>query len=76
MKRPVPLDFDADPNPAFKTPSLKHLVGHPPYFHDGSAASIEELIERNADRMGKTAHLSSEERAALIAFLKTLCDAT
>jgi hypothetical protein len=72
VKRVVPLDFDADPNPAFKTPSLKHLVGHPPYFHDGSAASIEELIERNANRMGQTAHLSSEERAALVAFLKTL----
>jgi hypothetical protein len=72
VKRVVPLDFDADPNPAFKTPSLKHLVNHPPYFHDGSAASIEELIERNANRMGQTAHLSSEERAALVAFLKTL----
>ena len=72
VKRVVPLDFDADPNPAFKTPSLNYLVGHPPYFHDGSAASIEELIEKNANRMGQTAHLSSEERAALVAFLKTL----
>jgi DNA-binding beta-propeller fold protein YncE len=72
VKRVVPVDFDADPNPAFKTPSLNYLVGHPPYFHDGSAASIEELIERNANRMGQTAHLSSEERAALVAFLKTL----
>jgi hypothetical protein len=71
-KRLVRIGFDDEENVAFKTPSLKHLVGHPPYFHDGSAASIEELIERNADRMGKTNHLSSEERAALVAFLKTL----
>jgi DNA-binding beta-propeller fold protein YncE len=71
-KRVVGPDFDDDPNLAFKTPSLRNLAGHPPYFHDGSAASLEELIERNADRMGKTDHLSGEERAALVAFLKTL----
>jgi cytochrome c peroxidase len=71
-RRLLPPDFDDEPNAAFKTPSLNHLDGHPPYFHDGTAATLEELIERNADRMGKTAHLSGEERAALVAFLRTL----
>jgi cytochrome c peroxidase len=71
-KRLVQPDFDDEANAAFKTPSLRHLAGRPPYFHDGSAASLEDLVERNADRMGQTSHLSREQRAALVAFLKTL----
>jgi len=56
----------------FKTPSLLYLAGSAPYYHDGSAATLEELIERNGKRMGHTDHLSKEDRAALVAFLKTL----
>jgi DNA-binding beta-propeller fold protein YncE len=72
MKLPKREDFDDEPAKDFKTPSLLFVSGHAPYFHDGSAASLEELVERNADRMGKTSHLSKEERAALVAFLRTL----
>jgi mono/diheme cytochrome c family protein len=67
-----PKNFSPDPNPAFKTPSLLYVGGTPPYFHDGSAATLEDLIEKNNNRMGKTARLSKEDRAALVAFLKTL----
>lgn len=56
----------------FKTPSLLYIAGSAPYYHDGSAATLEELIERNGKRMGHTDHLSKEDRAALVAFLKTL----
>ena len=56
----------------FKTPSLLFVGGTPPYFHDGTAATLEEVIEKNKDRMGKTSHLSAEDRAALAAFMRTL----
>ncbi len=64
--------FDPEPNQAFKTPSLLFLEGHAPYFHDGSASSIEALVTENHTRMGNTDALTPEERADLIAFLKTL----
>ncbi len=43
-----------------------------PYFHDGHAGTLEALVDGNGDRMGRTSQLSKEERAALVAFLKTL----
>ena len=56
----------------FKTPSLLYLAGTPPYFHDGSEPTLESLIDHNGDRMGHTKQLSREDRAALVAFLRTL----
>ena len=69
---PVRPGFDREEKTDFKTPSLIHLKGRAPYFHDGSAASLSAMIEGNNDRMGKTAHLSADERAALVAYLETL----
>ena len=51
---------------------LYFIAGTPPYFHDGRVSTLEALIEQNADRMGRTSHLSPEDRAALVAFLRTL----
>src|SRR5262249_10892028 len=72
--RPLPalLGFEDDPNPAFKTPSLLGVGGTPPYYHDGREPSLEDLLLHNDDRMGKTNHLSDDDRAALAAFLRTL----
>jgi cytochrome c peroxidase len=67
-----PVNPDTEKNRWFKTPSLFFVGGTPPYLHDGSAATLLDLIERNDDRMGKTKHLSPEDRAALVAFLRTL----
>jgi hypothetical protein len=53
-------------------PSLLYVGLTAPYFHDGSARTLDELIEHNGDRMGKTSGLSREERRALAAYLKTL----
>jgi cytochrome c peroxidase len=69
---PSRMGFDNDPNPAFKTPSLLGVGGTPPYYHDGREATLEDLLMHNDDRMGKTKHLSDEDRAALAAFLRTL----
>jgi hypothetical protein len=64
--------FNADPVKEFKTPSLLSVGGSAPYFHDGSVATLEQVIDFNHDRMGKTNQLTKGERAALVAFLETL----
>jgi DNA-binding beta-propeller fold protein YncE len=64
--------FADESSAKFKTPSLLYVGGTPPYFHDGSAASLEELVRDNRDRMGKTSHLSAADQQALVAFLRTL----
>lgn len=66
------MGFEDEAEQNFKTPSLLYVAGTPPYYHDGRASTLEVLIEQNQDRMGHTSHLSAEERAALIAFLRTL----
>jgi mono/diheme cytochrome c family protein len=69
---PVDDGFREEKDRMFKTPSLSFVGGTAPYLHDGSAATLEELIEKNRDRMGRTSHLSQDDRAALVAFLRTL----
>lgn len=56
------------------TPSLIGLAASAPYYHDGSAATLDALL---ADRaavhgMAETADLTSAQRADLVAFLETL----
>jgi cytochrome c peroxidase len=59
---------------AFDTPSLRGLWDSAPYLHDGSAATLRDvLITRNPqDRHGRTSHLSEAEIRDLIAFLLSL----
>jgi cytochrome c peroxidase len=54
----------------FKTPSLRGLEARSPYFHDGSATSLEALVQfYNARfRIG----FNNQEKADLVAFLATL----
>jgi hypothetical protein len=56
----------------FKTPSLLFVGGTAPYGHEGRYSTLEELVDRNDDRMGNTNQLTKDERAALVAFLRTL----
>lgn len=42
-----PADFDG----LFKTPSLRDVSTHPPYFHDGSAISLEQAVRSEAKRL-------------------------
>jgi YVTN family beta-propeller protein len=69
---PTPPGFAKEENLAFKTPSLLHVGGTAPYFHDGRYDSLQALVEKNADRMGKTSHLSADDKKALVAYLETL----
>jgi cytochrome c peroxidase len=66
------LDFDKEDNTAFKTPSLYFIAQTAPYFHDGSAPTLEALVKNNGSRMGQTVHLNADDQAALVAYLRTL----
>lgn len=69
---PLQAGFAKEENTAFKTPSLLYVAGTAPYFHDGRFATLQDLIEKNGDKMGKTSHLSADEKKALVAYLETL----
>jgi hypothetical protein len=72
LKRVEHRGFDPEPNIAFKTPSLLFVAGTPPYFHDGAAMSLEELVTKNGTTMGNTARLSPADQAALAAYVRTI----
>ncbi len=70
-------------NGAFKTPTLRSVTTHAPYFHDGRAATLEEAVDYmlgggikdknpNLDAKLKPVKLSAKERGDLLAFLKAL----
>jgi cytochrome c peroxidase len=70
-------------NGAFKTPTLRSVTTHAPYFHDGRAATIEEAVDLmlaggikdknpNLDAKLKKVTLSAKERTDLLAFVKAL----
>jgi hypothetical protein len=54
----------------FKGPILRALAARPPYFHDGSAATLSEVIEFYDTRFG--IGLSEQEKSDLLAFLRAL----
>ena len=55
----------------FKVPSLRNVALIGPYFHDGSAQTLENGVDTMAVyQLGHT--LSSDERGKIVAFLQTL----
>ncbi|WP_281951587.1 cytochrome-c peroxidase [Nitrosophilus kaiyonis] len=55
----------------YKVPSLRNIVLTAPYFHDGSAKTLEEAVDKMAyHNLGFK--LSKEEKEAIVAFLNTL----
>ncbi|MFS8067732.1 MAG: cytochrome-c peroxidase, partial [Byssovorax sp.] len=68
---------------AFKTPTLRSVTTHAPYFHDGRAETIEAAVDymlsggikeknKNLDPKMKAVKLSTKEREDLLAFVKAL----
>jgi len=66
---------------AFKTPTLRDITLTAPYFHDGSATSLVDVIEHyvkggevktNLSPGIKPLNLNEQEKQELIAFLKAL----
>jgi CxxC motif-containing protein (DUF1111 family) len=60
----------------WRTPPLWGVADSAPYLHDGRAASLEEAIKLHAGQGAgaaqRYARLSSDKRAQVIAFLRTL----
>jgi cytochrome c peroxidase len=54
----------------FKGPVLRALAARPPYFHDGSAATLADVITFYDTRF--QARFTEQEKADLLAFLKAL----
>jgi cytochrome c peroxidase len=65
----------------FRTPGLRGVALTPPYMHDGSLATLEEVVEYYRQGARPNSHLSphiapivmtDEEARNLVAFLKAL----
>jgi YVTN family beta-propeller protein len=57
----------------YDTPSLVRVYRNPSWLHDGSAPTLEAVLTNNpGDKHGRTSHLTNEERADLVAFLKSI----
>lgn len=54
----------------YRTTPLRALWQHRPFFHDGSAATLSEVVEHYDGHFDL--RLADEEKAALVEFLKTL----
>jgi len=58
----------------FDSPTCHELWRTAPFLHDGSAATLMDMLttHNEGDRHGKTSHLSEDELNALEAYLKSL----
>ena len=71
------LEVPTDPTHArrsatkkYRTTPLRGVWQHPPYFHDGSAATLADVVERYVSANGLT--LTAEQKADLVEYLKSL----
>ncbi len=67
----------------FKVPGLRNIEVSAPYMHDGSLATLDDVIEQYAaggrgdpttDPLIKPFTLSAEEKADLLEFLRSFTD--
>jgi cytochrome c peroxidase len=79
------FEFTEDPADLGKmrVPTLRNLGFSAPYFHDGSAATLEDVVDHymrggkqheNQSALVRPFTLTDRERAALLAFLRALDD--
>jgi cytochrome c peroxidase len=54
----------------FKGPVLRAMAARAPYFHNGSAATLEEAVDFYNERFN--IGLSAQDKSDLVAFLKAL----
>jgi cytochrome c peroxidase len=79
--RGVALKDDETAQYAFKTPTLRSVALRPPYMHDGSSATLLDVVEHYEkepiDRPSRSplfvpVELTAQERADLVAFMQSL----
>ncbi len=70
VDQPAPDEVDGNMHTAcdFDTPTLRSIFATAPYFHDGSAATLRDAV----DRIPAAQILSDDDRNALVEYLKTL----
>ena len=80
------ISGDPADNGKFKTPSLRNLSRTAPYMHDGRFETLEQVVDHYSEGLKPSAtvdplmkkvnqggvHLSTKEKADLIAFLRAL----
>ena len=54
----------------YRTTPLRGLWQHPPYFHDGSAKSLDAVVDHYAKFLKLT--LSPEQKKDLVEYLKSI----
>lgn len=67
-------DVDGHPRQAcaFDTPSLRGVADSWPYLHDGSAATLRDVLEQTRGRMGNISSLSEDDVGALVEYMRSL----
>ncbi len=65
-----PLRATRGANDRYRTTPLRALWQHPPYFHDGSAATLADVVEHYDQTF--SLGLTAEQKADLVAFLQSL----
>ena len=72
VTREVPAGMSA--LPAFDTPTLVECWRTAPYLHDGSAASMREVLttKNRGDKHGRTSHLSGRQIDDLAEYVLSL----
>lgn len=72
---------DARDRGAFKTPTLREIAHTAPYMHDGSLATLDDVVEFYSqggrsnpwlDRRMRPQRFTEKEKKALVAFMQTL----
>lgn len=82
--------LDAGETTVFKSPSLKNVAKSSTFMHDGRFSSLEEVVDhyasgvkdgpsldknlRGPDGLPRLRNITPDDKAALVAFLKTLSD--
>jgi mono/diheme cytochrome c family protein len=57
-------------NRAYRTTPLRGLAHHPPYFHDGSAKTLKDVVAHYDD--ARSLKLSADQKKDLVEYLKSL----
>lgn len=84
------ISGNANDNGKFKTASLRNVLNSPPYMHDGRFQNLEDVVEfystgqkpspnldvimQKANHANGGLQLSVQQKADMVAFLKTLTD--
>jgi cytochrome c peroxidase len=77
------ISFDENDRAKFKIPTLRNIALTAPYMHDGSFATLEEIVEHynsggaahpNKSALLQPLNLTNQQKQDLVNFLKTLTD--